>query len=186
LLSDQTTAGVSSPLTDSNRRPPPYHALRLATGRNPRQRFSLVSAVFGLFGFATGCQRLPPRGSIRAPCFVVIRGNRVVADLLGWTPSLFERWSSSRARRLLEAVAPTDHRHELVPLRGVMRLMLPGRAGPKRTCGVTGVSKAFPDRARHASLVSWEPSRRGRKVERRLGLTAYGAGSKWAKPVWKV
>ncbi|SRR6266511_2401590 len=31
-----------SPLPDSNRRPPPYHALRSATGRNPRQRFRLV------------------------------------------------------------------------------------------------------------------------------------------------
>jgi hypothetical protein len=31
----------SSPLTDSNRRPPPYHGTTQATGRNPRQRFSL-------------------------------------------------------------------------------------------------------------------------------------------------
>jgi hypothetical protein len=31
-----------SPLTDSNRRPPPYHGTTQATGRNRRQRFSLV------------------------------------------------------------------------------------------------------------------------------------------------
>src|SRR6266545_767936 len=31
-----------SPLTDSNRRPPPYHGIPAATGRNPRQRFSPI------------------------------------------------------------------------------------------------------------------------------------------------
>jgi hypothetical protein len=31
---------LQSPLTDSNRRPPPYHGTLAATGRNPRQRFS--------------------------------------------------------------------------------------------------------------------------------------------------
>src|SRR5205823_459243 len=36
---------LESPLTDSNRRPPPYHALLSATGRNPRQRFWLVSGA---------------------------------------------------------------------------------------------------------------------------------------------
>src|SRR5687768_17336753 len=58
---------VGSPLTDSNRRPPPYHQGSAATGRNPRQRFWLVSAVFGVFRFATGCQWLRPLGSINAP-----------------------------------------------------------------------------------------------------------------------
>jgi hypothetical protein len=56
-----------SPLTDSSRRPPPYHALRTATGRNPRQRFRLVSALFRLGAFATGCHWLRPLGSINAP-----------------------------------------------------------------------------------------------------------------------
>src|SRR5918992_5778122 len=36
---------LQSPLTDSNRRPPPYHGAPKATGRNPRQRLSLVWAV---------------------------------------------------------------------------------------------------------------------------------------------
>ena len=36
-----------SPLPDSNRRLPPYHALGSATGRNRWQRFWLVLAVFG-------------------------------------------------------------------------------------------------------------------------------------------
>ena len=60
-------ASLQSPLTDSNRRPPPYHALRSATGRNPRQRFWLVSAVCRTFSVATGCHRLRPLGSINAP-----------------------------------------------------------------------------------------------------------------------
>src|SRR5262245_15099192 len=47
-----------SPLPDSNRGPPPYH------GRSPRQRFWLVWAVCQAVGFATGCHRLQPRGSI--------------------------------------------------------------------------------------------------------------------------
>jgi integrase len=47
----------------SNRRPPPYHGASAATGRNPRQRFSLVGAVFGGVPFATGCRRLRPLGS---------------------------------------------------------------------------------------------------------------------------
>src|SRR5215216_1289335 len=47
---------LESPLTDSNRRPPPYHALRSATGGNPRQRFWLVEPSWG---FAI-CDRLPP------------------------------------------------------------------------------------------------------------------------------
>jgi hypothetical protein len=74
-------ASFQSPLTDSNRRPPPYHALRSATGRNLRQRFWLVSEVFGRAALATDCHQLQPRGSIRAPSFVISRGNRIVVDL---------------------------------------------------------------------------------------------------------
>lgn len=43
------------------------HALRSATGRNPRQRFPPVRAVFGAVSFATGCHGLRPLGSINAP-----------------------------------------------------------------------------------------------------------------------
>src|SRR5215218_10493341 len=39
----------------------------MAIGRNPRQRFWLVFAVFGACSFATGCHWLPPLGSINAP-----------------------------------------------------------------------------------------------------------------------
>jgi len=52
-----------SPLTDSNRRPPPYHGTSQATGGNPWQRFSLVFAVTGarhLSPFATGCNHGAP------------------------------------------------------------------------------------------------------------------------------
>jgi hypothetical protein len=58
---------VHRALQDSNRRPPPFHALRSATGRNRRQRFWLVRAVFGARAFATGCHWLRPLGSINAP-----------------------------------------------------------------------------------------------------------------------
>src|SRR5919201_6281017 len=39
---------------------PPYHALRSATGRNRRQRFWLILAVYEPVRFATGCHRLRP------------------------------------------------------------------------------------------------------------------------------
>ena len=58
---------LQSPLTDSNRRPPPYHQGPAATGRNRWQRFWLDSAVSGVFRFATGCHWLRPLGSINAP-----------------------------------------------------------------------------------------------------------------------
>jgi hypothetical protein len=58
----------ASPLPDSNRRPPPYHGTSHATGRNRGQRFWLVLPVLWGLPFATGCQRLQPRGSIKAPC----------------------------------------------------------------------------------------------------------------------
>src|ERR671937_80420 len=63
-----------SPLADSNRRPPPYHALQTATGGNRRQRFWLVFAVSAAIRFATDCHRLQPRGSIKAPSNVVTIG----------------------------------------------------------------------------------------------------------------
>src|SRR5205814_496337 len=52
----------------------PYHVLLAATGRNGQQRFWLVFVCFRLVGFATGCYRLRPRGSIKAPSFVVSLG----------------------------------------------------------------------------------------------------------------
>ena len=83
-----------SPLTDSNRRPPPYHALEMAMARNPRQRLRLVLGVSARSRFATGCHRLQPRGSIKAPSLVGSRGNmrrrppRFRASLV---PSLLDR-----------------------------------------------------------------------------------------------
>jgi hypothetical protein len=63
-----------SPLTDSNRRPPPYHALVAPSGRNPRQGFWLDFPAFAPQRFATGCHRLQTGGSIRAPYLVVTIG----------------------------------------------------------------------------------------------------------------
>jgi hypothetical protein len=72
-----------SPLTDSNRRPPPYHVLPSATGRNPRQRFWLVLAASAPIRFATDCHRLQPRGSIKAPSDVA---SSSYCALKGWPP----------------------------------------------------------------------------------------------------
>jgi hypothetical protein len=62
---------LQSPLTDSNRRPPPYHALRAAPGRNPRQRFWHDLAPVADTRLAADCHCLQPRGSIKAPSSVV-------------------------------------------------------------------------------------------------------------------
>jgi hypothetical protein len=70
---------VQSPLTDSNRRPPPYHAVFAAIGRNPRQRFSHVRAVFALPAFATGCHRLRPLCSNSAPRSRVRSGRHIAS-----------------------------------------------------------------------------------------------------------
>jgi hypothetical protein len=61
-----------SPLTDSNRRPPPYHVLPEATGGSRWQWISLVVAVSRASRFAAGCHRLQPRGSIKAPSLYVL------------------------------------------------------------------------------------------------------------------
>src|ERR671934_774448 len=50
----------------------PYHALLAATGGSPRQEFRLVSAGLATATSASGCHRLQPRGSVKAPPPVVI------------------------------------------------------------------------------------------------------------------
>ena len=55
-----------SPLTDSNRRSPPYHALRNRCRGLPSAANRLASAVLGVIRFATGCHWLRPAGSINA------------------------------------------------------------------------------------------------------------------------
>jgi hypothetical protein len=66
---------IQRALRDSNLRPSPYHAIQAATGRNPRQRFWLVSALFAPQRFATGCHWLQPPGCIRAPSGVLCEGD---------------------------------------------------------------------------------------------------------------
>jgi len=54
---------LQSPLTDSNRRPPPYHAIQTATGGSRWQRFRAGSSRFPASAtrtFATGCARSVP------------------------------------------------------------------------------------------------------------------------------
>ncbi len=97
----ERAAYLQSPLTDSNRRPPPYHGTSAATVGNQRQRFSLVSAVFGAAPFAADCHRLQPRGSMRAPPSVVHswRGTRQCAERPRW-PHRLSRHARAAARRL--------------------------------------------------------------------------------------
>jgi len=91
---------LQSPLTDSNRRPPPYHAVRIATGCNPRQRFGLVLAVSRLSRFAVDCHRLQPRGSIKAPSYVVGFGDGCIAGRLARSAAMLreERQSPTHDR----------------------------------------------------------------------------------------
>ena len=50
---------------------PPYQALLPVTRSNPEQRFRLRFAAFASIRFAADSHRLQPRGSIKAPSFVV-------------------------------------------------------------------------------------------------------------------
>jgi hypothetical protein len=67
-----------SPLTDSNRRPPPYHAARVFADLSPFRRLR----------FATDCDQLQPRGSMRAPSDNrqngLVRGRRSCLERLRW------------------------------------------------------------------------------------------------------
>jgi hypothetical protein len=58
-----------SPLTDSNRRPPPYHGLAAAVGCNWTRLFAGHSGCVPYTRVAGCCPRLPPPVSINAPCF---------------------------------------------------------------------------------------------------------------------
>jgi hypothetical protein len=54
-------AGLSrSPLPDSNRRPPPYHAIQTATGGSPWHRFGASSSHWGLLATGTFATRCAP------------------------------------------------------------------------------------------------------------------------------
>src|SRR5437773_4799756 len=56
-----------SPLTDSNRRPPPYHAIKTATGGSQWKRFRASSGQFPVFVEPNLCHRLRPLCSITVP-----------------------------------------------------------------------------------------------------------------------
>ena len=56
-----------SPLTDSNRRPPPYHALSAAAGSSRKRLFAGTIRCGIETGFASGCHRLRPLVSTSAP-----------------------------------------------------------------------------------------------------------------------
>src|SRR5439155_6889988 len=56
-----------SPLPDSNRRPPPYHAIQRAAGGSRWQRFGVSSSHFRPFRELNLCPRLRPLCSITVP-----------------------------------------------------------------------------------------------------------------------
>jgi mannose-6-phosphate isomerase-like protein (cupin superfamily) len=58
---------LQSPLTDSNRRPPPYHVVFLANGGNQWQRFLAESSRFGPSAKVNVCHRLRPLCFIPVP-----------------------------------------------------------------------------------------------------------------------
>jgi hypothetical protein len=60
-------AFLQSPLTDSNRRPPPYHAIQTATGGSRWQRFVAKSNHFRALDGPSVCDRLRPLCSITVP-----------------------------------------------------------------------------------------------------------------------
>src|SRR6266508_5892935 len=63
-----STAGLlESPLTDSNRRPPPYHAIQTATGGSRWQGFVASSSRFRTSGHPNLCHPLRPLCSITVP-----------------------------------------------------------------------------------------------------------------------
>ena len=70
---------LQSPLTDSNRRPPPYHALRNGCYGLPPVADRLIGAVFGYVPFATRRHRLRPLGSINAPSLLCALPKRIEA-----------------------------------------------------------------------------------------------------------
>src|SRR5438034_4469943 len=59
--------------------------------RNARQSFPLVSAGFAAVGFATGCHRLQPRGSTRAPSCSTYAAPAVVARAFSIVAGAFRR-----------------------------------------------------------------------------------------------
>ena len=100
----------------------PLPCAPIANGRNPWQRFWLVPAVSALSRFATGCHRLQPRGSIRAPLLVVCQGNRArVCGADPWLAPFSFREVVTRGPPSLchrrELVASADHGDEPLPVR---------------------------------------------------------------------
>jgi hypothetical protein len=83
-------------------------------GRNQLQPTATVFACLGRFRADRICHRLPAVATTGLHKGSIICNQLRQQTHRGSTPSLFERWSSNLACRPREAVAPTDHRHELV------------------------------------------------------------------------
>jgi hypothetical protein len=98
---------LQSPLTDSNRRPPPYHGTSQATGGSRWQRIWPVFAVCGPERFAADCRRLQPRGSIKAPSAARRMSHQITAmNLCAYIVRCVRR-GASRARTIEQLAAPS-------------------------------------------------------------------------------
>jgi len=131
---------LQSPLPDSNPRPPPYHGTTQATGRKPRQRFSLVGAVFAPVRFATDCHRLQPRGSIKAPSFVVLAGYMALA-----APAVRRTSGARHVRHPRSAVEP------------LCRSGVAGCSTPPTGVGSFGSPKTREDGQPKSTPRTWSP-----------------------------
>ena len=128
FLQLQEPCGISlSPLTDSNRRPPPHHQVQAATNGNPPQRIRLVTAGSGRCAFATDCHWLRPLGSTNAPFWrreslMRNEGSSHLPSSGQCMTRSVERGSIGSLARIAprEAVAPTDHRDEPLTVRGAV------------------------------------------------------------------
>ena len=96
-------------------RRPAYHGTTQATRRNPRQRLWPNSAVFARHTFSTDCHRLPPRGSIKAPCSVVGSGYIVAERTQAQRDLTWRAGSDTRQRAAADAAAQAKRRFGATP-----------------------------------------------------------------------
>jgi hypothetical protein len=113
LQSADLQALCASPLTDSNRRPPPYHAIQTAAGGSRRQRFPVSSSHFRASGGPNLCHPLRPLCSITVPSQSAQNAQfeaRRATPMRGGPLPYREGSIDNRLARIVprKAVAPTD------------------------------------------------------------------------------
>ncbi len=160
---------IKSPLTDSNRRPPPYHRSSRVTERSRAQRFPPRFRGFGGERVAVGCAGLRPLCSTTAPRYVgcsedsrrsvgAIAGNEL--GFRGCVPgyggavidALARRTESSR-----QAIRTARSEHPRETLEAKARPC--GRYGSDRHCERRSSGRVRLAQRRHAVTVDREHER---------------------------